>query len=73
MDRPLRSTPEHETAREQRVRLFEEAIERCKVMEKAGLLIETCNGYDQPQWTRQWFERLLMFARQDLRFKRGDI
>lgn len=72
VDRELTPTPAGETEREARVRILTDALERCRMFDRAGLKLKTLDGHDSTYNLQRQLERMLTDARIDVRAERGD-
>lgn len=72
IERELTPAPAGETEREARVRVLTDALERCRMFDRAGLKLKTPDGRDDTTNLRHQLERMLTDARIAVRAERGD-
>ena len=72
IEKPIQPVPEKETECERRIRLLEDVSERARLYEKAGL-VEKGEENRLHWYLQQRLEKLLVEARRELRFERGDF
>lgn len=72
MEAPLSEPSAGESEAEARVRIIGDAIARCQMFDATGLRFKTERGRDD-SWTMQrHLEAMLLDARRDVKFARGD-